>query len=49
MNDNRAEVIRDEKTGDSLQYAFIEFESKEACEEGLCTRTFCEKRNKLTA
>ncbi|KAL6562453.1 cytochrome P450 monooxygenase 59 [Orobanche gracilis] len=27
-----AEVIRDHKTGDSLCYAFIEFEDKEACE-----------------
>lgn len=26
------EVIRDRKTGDSLQYAFIEFEDKKACE-----------------
>ncbi|KAL1894007.1 Peptidyl-prolyl cis-trans isomerase-like 4 [Sporothrix stenoceras] len=26
------EVIRDRKTGDSLQYAFIEFEDKSACE-----------------
>ena len=26
------EVVRDRKTGDSLQYAFIEFEEKEACE-----------------
>lgn len=26
------EVIRDQKTGDSLQYAFIEFEDKTACE-----------------
>ncbi|KAG9255704.1 RNA binding protein [Emericellopsis atlantica] len=26
------EVIRDAKTGDSLQYAFIEYESKESCE-----------------
>ncbi|KAI8630054.1 cyclophilin-like protein [Xylariaceae sp. FL1651] len=26
------EVIRDKKTGDSLQYAFIEFENKSACE-----------------
>ncbi len=26
------EVIRDRKTGDSLQYAFIEFEEKNACE-----------------
>lgn len=26
------EVIRDHKTGDSLQYAFIEFEEKEQCE-----------------
>ena len=25
------EVIRDWKTGDSLQYAFIEFETEEAC------------------
>ncbi|CAK9308529.1 unnamed protein product [Citrullus colocynthis] len=28
-----AEVIRDYKTGDSLCYAFIEFETKEACEQ----------------
>lgn len=27
------EVIRDGKTGDSLQYAFIEFEDKKSCEE----------------
>ncbi|EGS19713.1 peptidyl-prolyl cis-trans isomerase-like protein [Thermochaetoides thermophila DSM 1495] len=27
------EVIRDRKTGDSLQYAFIEFEDKKSCEE----------------
>lgn len=27
-----ADIIRDYKTGDSLCYAFIEFESKEACE-----------------
>ena len=27
------EVIRDHKTGDSLQYAFVEFEDKEACEK----------------
>lgn len=26
------EVIRDSKTGDSLQYAFVEFEDKKACE-----------------
>ncbi|KAK6950612.1 Peptidyl-prolyl cis-trans isomerase cyp6 [Daldinia eschscholtzii] len=26
------EVIRDKKTGDSLQYAFVEFEDKAACE-----------------
>ncbi|CAK7565952.1 MAG: Peptidyl-prolyl cis-trans isomerase-like 4 [Sporothrix epigloea] len=26
------EVIRDRKTGDSLQYAFVEFEDKSACE-----------------
>jgi len=26
------EVVRDHKTGDSLQYAFIEFEEKNACE-----------------
>ncbi|KAH9907072.1 cyclophilin-like protein [Xylariomycetidae sp. FL2044] len=26
------EVIRDKKTGDSLQYAFVEFEDKSACE-----------------
>uniref|UniRef100_A0A1B6EEJ4 peptidylprolyl isomerase n=2 Tax=Clastoptera arizonana TaxID=38151 RepID=A0A1B6EEJ4_9HEMI len=26
------EVIRDPKTGDSLQYAFVEFEDKKACE-----------------
>ncbi|KAI3978338.1 hypothetical protein MKX01_013136 [Papaver californicum] len=28
-----AEVIRDFKTGDSLNYAFIEFETNEACEQ----------------
>ncbi|XP_059446067.1 peptidyl-prolyl cis-trans isomerase CYP59-like [Corylus avellana] len=28
-----AEIIRDFKTGDSLCYAFIEFETKEACEQ----------------
>ncbi|XP_052177194.1 peptidyl-prolyl cis-trans isomerase CYP59-like isoform X4 [Diospyros lotus] len=28
-----AEIIRDYKTGDSLCYAFIEFESNEACEQ----------------
>ena len=27
------EVIRDKKTGDSLQYAFVEFENQEACEQ----------------
>ncbi|KAK3365490.1 cyclophilin-like domain-containing protein [Lasiosphaeria ovina] len=27
------EVIRDRKTGDSLQYAFIEFEDKKSCED----------------
>ena len=27
------EVIRDRKTGDSLQYAFVEFEDKNACEK----------------
>ena len=27
------EIIRDPKTGESLQYAFIEFEDREACEE----------------
>ncbi|KAJ1917280.1 Peptidyl-prolyl cis-trans isomerase-like 4 [Mycoemilia scoparia] len=27
------EIIRDKKTGDSLQYAFIEFENQESCEE----------------
>lgn len=26
------EIVRDHKTGDSLQYAFIEFEEKESCE-----------------
>lgn len=26
------EVIRDRKTGDSLQYAFVEFDNKESCE-----------------
>ena len=30
---NSCEVIRDHKTGDSLQYAFVEFEDKEACEK----------------
>ncbi|EFA07985.1 Peptidyl-prolyl cis-trans isomerase-like 4 [Tribolium castaneum] len=27
------EVIRDRKTGDSLQYAFVEFEDKKSCED----------------
>lgn len=27
------EVIRDKKTGDSLQYAFVEFEEKKSCED----------------
>jgi len=27
------EVIRDKKTGDSLQYAFVEFETQESCEQ----------------
>lgn len=27
------EVIRDRQTGDSLQYAFVEFEDQKACEE----------------
>lgn len=31
-NIKSCEVIRDKTTGDSLQYAFIEFEEKEACE-----------------
>ena len=29
----KADVIRDPDTGDSLQYAFVEFETKEACNE----------------
>ncbi|KAL3785227.1 hypothetical protein ACHAWO_011972 [Cyclotella atomus] len=29
----KAEIIRDPDTGDSLQYAFVEFTSKEACNE----------------
>lgn len=29
---NSCEVIKDKATGDSLQYAFIEFEDKQACE-----------------
>jgi peptidyl-prolyl cis-trans isomerase-like 4 len=28
----KCEIIRDRTTGESLQYAFIEFETKEACE-----------------
>ena len=27
------EVIRDQKSGDSLQYAFIEFQDRKACED----------------
>lgn len=27
------EVIRDKRTGDSLQYAFIEFEDQKSCEQ----------------
>nr|CDM81178.1 unnamed protein product [Triticum aestivum] len=37
-----AEIIRDSKTGDSLCYAFIEFEAKEACE-----RAYCKMENSL--
>ena len=29
------EVVRDWKTGESLSYSFIEFETDKACEEGL--------------
>ncbi len=29
----KAEIIRDSDTGDSLQYAFVEFDTKEACNE----------------
>ena len=29
----KAEIIRDADTGDSLQYAFVEFDTKEACTE----------------
>ena len=29
------DIVRDWKTGDSLQYAFIEFETNEACEEAV--------------
>jgi len=28
-----AQVIRDQKSGDSLQYAFVEFENQSSCEE----------------
>jgi peptidyl-prolyl cis-trans isomerase-like 4 len=31
--DYSCEVIRDRITGDSLQYAFIEFEHRKACED----------------
>ncbi len=31
--DVKAEIIRDPDTGNSLQYAFVEFETKEACTE----------------
>lgn len=27
------EVIRDKRTGDSLQYSFIEFDERESCEQ----------------
>ncbi|CAH0564884.1 unnamed protein product [Brassicogethes aeneus] len=30
---NTCEVIRDHKTGDSLQYAFVEFQEQSACEQ----------------
>jgi peptidyl-prolyl cis-trans isomerase-like 4 len=29
----KCEIIRDKRTGDSLQYAFIEFQDIEACEK----------------
>lgn len=30
---NGCEIIKDEQTGDSLQYGFIEFDKKEDCEQ----------------
>ncbi|KAJ6736997.1 PEPTIDYL-PROLYL CIS-TRANS ISOMERASE-LIKE 4 [Salix viminalis] len=33
VDHGRADIIRDYKTGDSLCYAFIEFETNEACEQ----------------
>ncbi|KAF0925741.1 hypothetical protein E2562_017300 [Oryza meyeriana var. granulata] len=36
-----AEIIRDYKTGDSLCYAFIEFETKEACERAFFKMDNC--------
>lgn len=35
------EIIRDWKTGDSLQYAFIEFENRQACEDALFKMEGC--------
>lgn len=35
------EIIRDWKTGDSLQYAFIEFENRQACENALFKMDGC--------
>ena len=32
-NIKKCDVVKDWKTGDSLQYAFVEFESEEACTE----------------
>jgi len=41
----KAEVIRDHKTGDSLNYAFIEFEQKEAAEQA-CALNPCQQNPK---
>lgn len=35
------DVVRDWKTGQSLQYAFIEFETKEACNEAYLKMENC--------
>lgn len=37
------DIVRDRKSGDSLQYAFIEFEKREECEEVNVMESNCDQ------
>jgi peptidyl-prolyl cis-trans isomerase-like 4 len=39
------QVIRDKRTGDSLQYAFIEFDKREGAEQVCCSGLHCAYSN----